>query len=585
MNQRIFIPLLILGALLPALLLAQPKTGKIAFTASVSKKEVVEGGLIEITFQLTGTAGGQLKVPNFGSFRQTRGAQEMSGMQFSGGNMQAHHTWVFPLMAPNAGDYTIPGVMAVVNGTTYRTAPVQVKVVPAGKDNSGGINSVPKGSNANLFITTEFSRSSAYVGQQVICTVNVYTKFNLAGIDLVSVPKAGTAAMKELERYDMPVTEETVGGIKYTKRAIYAAVFFPEKAGKITVPAVQANVAVEPTNIFSPTRSVRLSTEPVVLDIKALPVPAPEGFTGVVGEYQVEAKTDHDTAAVGEVFMCEISIRGNGNGRYFAPPKLILPQGLEVFDPVVKEDEAFENGRELVHRQVLEYAISAKQTGDYNCRPTIVWFDPDSSKFVSFSPQLTLKVVDADPYGANKVNPPSPKVSVKDSFWLSPKFIGAVSLGIAALLLLLYFLFIARSKASTAITNGALPGNTPPASTGSATDASTGPATSLDVVKPPRLSDSGKGLEHLLYAGSAHTFYAALYGAVKNAFAQQMGLQASTLSVEQVAAWMATNGYDQARISDLHSLFQTCEEALYGGQPHTTEMDLMLQKAQQFIRK
>ena len=125
----------------------------------------------------------------------------------------------------------------------------------------------------------------------------------------------------------------------------------------------------------------------------------------------------------------------------------------------------------------------------------------------------------------------------------------------------------------------------PDASTGSATGVSTGPATSLDVVKRPRLSDSGKGLEHLLYAGNAHTFYSALYGAVKNAFAQQMGLQASTLSVEQVAAWMATNGYDQARISDLHSLFQTCEEALYGGQPHTTEMDLMLQKAQQFIRK
>ena len=587
MNQRILIPFFILGLLLPAFLSAQPKSGKISFVASTSKKEVAEGSLIEITFKLTGTASGQLRVPSFHPFRQSGGTQEMSGMQFSGGDIQAHHTWVFSLTAPGPGDYTIPEAIAIVNGTTYRSAPIQVKVFPAGKGTpGGGITSVPKGSDANLFITTEFSRTSVFVGQQVICTVNVYTKYNLAGIDLTSLPKAGTAAMTELERFDMPVTEELVGGVKYTKRAIYAAAFFPEKAGKITVASVQANIAIEPTNIFMPTRAIPLTAAPAFIEVKPLPVPAPQGFTGVVGEYHAEVKTDHDTAVIGEAFICEISIRGNGNGRYFAPPKLTFPQGLESFDPVVKEDESFENGKELIHRQVLEYAISAKQTGDYNCEPTIVWFDPDSSKYISFSPKLTLKVVAGDSSVSNKVNALPNRFSKENELWTSPKFIGAVSLGAAVLLLVIYFLFFKKRETLT-----------PPV--GSDQNFKTNKILNKQEVSVQQTHPSvvpempvatrtahhtSSSLQQLLYTGEAKTFYQTVYEAIKNNFAKRMGMQANTLTTDQIAGWMAANGYDTARIADLRFLFQICEQALYAGKEHSAAMELFLEKAKQFIQ-
>ena len=592
MNKRIFIPILILGFLFPVLLPAQPKKGKIAFTSAAAPREVTEGGTLAITFQITGSAGGQLRSPSFGAFRQSGGTQEMSGMQFSNGDVQAHHTWVFTLTAPAAGEYVIPEATAVVNGTAYTSAPLSIRVVPAGKGApSGGVSSLPKGSDPNLFVTTEFSRSTAYVGQQVICTVNVYTRHNIAGIDLASVPKAGAMAMTELERYDMSVQEAVVGGVTYTKRAVFAAAFFPEKEGAITVPAVQVLIAVEPTNIFMPTRPVRFSTEPARIEVKPLPQPAPAGFTGVVGEYHVETKTDHDTAALGEAFICEISIRGNGNGRYFSPPKLALPAGLEVFDPVVKEDESFENGKELVHRQVLEYAIAAKQTGDYTCNPTIVWFDPDSSKYVSFSPELSLKVVESNPSGAGKVNALPQRFSAKKDFWTSPQLIGGVSLGLAALLLVLYFLFYKKKEHTVA----------PP----TVEEDHTAAYFTVTPVEEPVLEDfkiiektemtrlkhldtppSGHTydrLQHLLHSDDPKAFYQGVYAALNDYFAQKTGVPASTIAVAQVTQWMLANGYGILSVNDVRWVFQMCEQALYAGQMRTAEMPLLLEKAKPFI--
>lgn len=589
--KKKLIIIVLAGLFLPALLLAQQPKGKPVLTASASKKEVAAGAPIEITFQLSGSAGGQLRPPAFGAFRQSGGTQEMSGMQFSGGEMRAHHTWVFSLTAPGPGEYTIPEAMVILNGVAIKSQPLTIRVVEPGKAiQGGGIKSVPEGSDPNLFITTEFNRKSAYVGQQVICTVNVYTRQNVAGVDMVSLPKAGTNRMKDLERYDMPVVEETVGGVKYTKRAIYAGAFFPEKEGKITVPPVQVNISLEPTNIFMPTRPQRLSTEAVYIDVKPLPSPAPAGFTGVVGEYHVEAKTDHDTAALGEAFLCEISIRGNGNGRYFSPPKLVFPEGLEGFDPVVKEDESFENGQELIHRQVLEYAISAKQTGDYNWEPTIVWFDPDSSKYISFSPKLTLKVLDQNPNGTEKVNAPPQRIASENTFWTSPKFIGIASLGVAGILLLLYFLLFQKRgepAPQPVVSKPAIPEfQAAPAPQPTPVFEQKIMVQEPEIIKPTPVPQARSlaQMQALMESGDHRSFYQALQNAVLNNFSAQIGRPANTLSAEQIAVWMNANGYQQQSIGELQLLLQWCEENQYAGQTHIAEMPLAMEKAKQFIR-
>ena len=177
--------------------LAHAQGGKITFVATSSKKEVTTGGSIQISFKLIGGVGGQLRQPNFGAFTMGRGTSETSGMQIINGEMQGHHTWTFNLVAPAPGDYTIPSATLDIKGKTYISDALKIKVVPAGKSQSGqGVTQIPQNADPNVFITTEFSVKSAYPGQQVIVMVYIYTQKNLAGLDMVRLPQPSKGQLK-----------------------------------------------------------------------------------------------------------------------------------------------------------------------------------------------------------------------------------------------------------------------------------------------------------------------------------------------------------------------------------------------------
>ncbi len=574
--------------------------GKIIFQATTSKKEVAAGGSLQVSFKLIGSVGGALREPDFGGFR-TGGMQEVSGMQIINGDVQGQHTWTFNLVAPAAGDYTIPEAKVVVNGKTYTSNPLKIKVIAGSARNGGSsLSQLPAGADPKVFVTTELNTSNVYPGQQIICTVNIYTQINLSGIDMVSLPKPSQGSLKEMEKYDAPQTEEYVGGQRYVKQAIYAASFFSETAGTVTFSPVEIRTAVASNNILAPRQIVSLKGQAVNLTVKPLPQPSPAGFTGLVGSYQAEMQATQDSIGLGEALVVNLDVRGNGNPQLFAPPVIPAPDGLETFEPAIKGEESFENGQEVIHTQSIEYTFSAKAAGDYTCTPTFVWFDPDSNKYVTWQKPIRLKV--GNGIGGNTHLLTTPLQNTR-SFWSSPKGIGAIALMAAAILGLIYFLLTRKKKAPKAPEAIVVEAQKEPTVqqdyfTPEAPDrwqpkplSIPDPTPPVPIVPPPapvvpppapiykpNNTDNWSILAEKLYDGTDQkTFYALLYQKIKDVFATKAGMPVLQVTPPTIIHWLTQKGYSPTQVQDMEWALRTCEQVMYAAQDHTSERERALE--------
>lgn len=516
--------------------------------SSISGEEVVEGSRIEVTYQLSGSINGDFRAPDFKPFQRVGGIQELSGMQFVNGVVNAHHTWVLGLIAPVAGEYTIPAGEVVLKGKVYRSKELRVRVLPASESKSNIVSRVPAGADPNIFLIAEASRSSVYVGQQVVLTVRLYTKVSLSGVNLVGLPGLSKGVLKELERYSGSEDVVVIAGNRYSRLVVYAGTFFAEEPGRVLISQAVVNTAIMSGNAFSSFRSLQVSSRPVVVEVKPLPLPVPEGFSGLVGRYEAEIKVFPDSILRGEASVCNFVISGNGNSRMFLPPVALISAGLAGYEPIVKEEAVYENGQELVHRQTLEYTFSAKDEGDQTIKPVLVWFDPDSSKYCTYGEVITIRV------GAEKGNTFIQRDVYDKSFWNKSRRLGLGAILFAAVLLIVYFV-VRRYRYRTLH------------------PAYNGKLIADNVVKGEEVNFT------INEEYGTNAFYEAVYWEIRRFFSSRLGVEVEQVNSNNLGEWMKENGYGLGAIEDMRYVFRTCEQALYAEQDHSREGRLVWGKA------
>ena len=551
----------------PAILPAQ------TFEAETDTREVVLGSAFEVSFTLKDAQGARFVAPDFSNFKVVSGPSEMRGMTIINGRSTTRQSWSFELEPKRTGNFSIGSASITVNGKTLTTNTLAIKVVPA-RDRSN-VN-VPPGATDNLFIAGELDRENACPGQQVTWRIKLYTQLSIEGADIIELPDFEGFYSKEKRRFDTRVTYQTIRGKRYAVKVLHEEALFPLEAGELTVGPAKVRIGVEQPGRFGSfliPKPVLFQTQPIALKVKPLPAPAPEKFTGGVGRYDWSVQLDRDSLSTDDAFSITLSVRGNGDAKRFAPPKLALPPGLESFDPKIKEEEEYENGEEVVHTKVLEYIILPKEPGEYRLAPELSYFDTDSNKFrlLRADSLPVVRITAGKNYGiitpVDTVAILSPVVAPEPGFlekmfdWLQSPALW----GILAIALLAYGVYVLLKKKKKVA----------PQPTRPARQQRPSSKTSADRFAQVR---------QLVHGGDPRAFYDELFKFLQAYLASRLALTPARMTQQTVQKMLSERGVASGTIQDLLSVWHTCEQALFAGQTQAVQMEPTLRTAQSVIQ-
>lgn len=554
--------------IIPGILSAQ------VFEAETSTKEVVMGSAFELTFTLKDARGTRFTAPSMSDFKVIGGPSEMRGMTIINGRSTSRQSWSYELEPRRTGTFEIAAATVVADGKTLSTKPLTFKVLPARA--APNVKPTP-GSTDKVFIAGELSRESVFTGQQLSWRIKLYTQLSLDGADIIELPDFEGFYTKEKRRFDTRVQYQTIRGKRYAVKTLHEEALFPLETGDIPIGAAKVRVGIEdPAGGFGGflmPKPVLLQTLPVTLRVKPLPDKIPEDFSGGVGQYEWAVELDRDSISTDDALTLTMSVRGNGDTKRFAPPKLTLPAGLEVFDPKIIEEEEYENGEEVIHTKVLEYIVFPKEPGAYTLVPGLVFFDPDSNRFRTLTADSlpVVRVTAGKNYGLtaapDTLTALPPAVPPETSIWdgiagvLQSPWLWAF-LALPILAFGFYFLWKKLKK-------------TAPAK----------PIVPRARAKPAKIArDRFSNAARLLNGGNPRAFYDELFKSLQVYLAAKLSLTIAQMTQEQVRKTLADRNVSAGTIQNLLSVWQTCEQALFAGQTQAAQMESTWRNAEAVVQ-
>ncbi len=396
--------------------------GDISFQVSVPQS-VAEGERFRVTWTLNARPD-DFSAPSFESFRMISGPSTSSSTSTQIINNQMtttiSYSFTFVLEATEQGTFVIPPATAVIDGQKYTSDTGRVEVSDASAtptqphESREPDTSRTRPGPDDIFIRTEISNTTPFRGEQVIVSYKLYTRLSVQRYNIERLPGFQGLWTENITPSGQPViTQEQVNGHFYQVAEIRRMAVFPQRSGNITIDAMDVETLVRlpaddrrrPGSIFddffggSPfdrhrTISHQVRAEPVVLNVQPLPAEGqPDDFTGLVGQFELEASLDSRSIDVNDAATLQVTLSGEGNIRMAELPDFSFPQQLDVFDPQVADDIHITRSG-IRGSMIFDYVIIARTTGTFDIPATRVsYFDPEQRAYrTATSGPLQLQV-------------------------------------------------------------------------------------------------------------------------------------------------------------------------------------------------
>ncbi len=416
------------------LTLAAPARANLSVTAETDRSTVEINGNVYLTVTVSGDSASvpEPKLPNMQNFNVYDSGRSQS-ISIVNGRITTSVSFTYILTPRFLGLQRIPSI-SVFNGKEKAVAPeIQINVVKAGqpKQPAQPVGRPPRGrapaptsarpaaggtAAEPIFIKAETDRRSAYPGEQIDLSVKFYTS-----VPLSSNPQYVPPSYKNLIAEDLPPVrngETDIGGTRYAYSEIRTALFAlspgPAEVMPMTV-AVQVPSG-QPVDPFDPNffqnmmamtggqgQTRELHSDPIRLEIKPLPLPQPDDFSGAVGNYTITASADRQEAKTGEAVNFSVSIAGSGNLKPVTAPKLPDLPDFKVFDTMSSLDIKKE-GDVISGKKTFTYILVPRAEG----RKTIPavkfsFFDPKAGAYRTVKTDPVALQVDKGQEGAKSV--------------------------------------------------------------------------------------------------------------------------------------------------------------------------------------
>ena len=317
----------------------------VTFEAVLTKKSLGINENLRVDFKMN-KDGDNFTPPSFKGFTVVGGPNQSVSNMWVNGKRTFSKTYSYFLSPIKKGSLTIGQATIEIENNIYKTLPVKISVsesVTVSKDPNDPSYVV----NENLHLVAEISNSSPYLNEGISIVYKLYysPQINVTNVGEIETPEFENFWSQNIKIPRLQIERGSFKGDNYNFVTWKKTVLYPQKSGKLDILPLSLDVSVDvPTNrrdffgnrIYNQV-SKKVTAGKRSINVKALPINAPESFNGAVGKFEIKLNTNKTELNASESLQATVKISGNGNLKLFSPPSIQVPSSLEKYDPEYNE--------------------------------------------------------------------------------------------------------------------------------------------------------------------------------------------------------------------------------------------------------
>jgi hypothetical protein len=371
------------------------------FLASIDQTEVGLNQPLVLRVTVKGENIGNVpspKLPDLPDFDQgPMSSSQSTSIQLINGKMTQEQTisHIYTLYPKKTGEFVIGSCILEFKGETYKTQPINVRVVKQTTASSNQTrpdvqvpSEVNTGIQENLQLLATVNRRNVYAGEQIIVEFAFYNRLNIQDLNFSEIPSfSGFWVEPIFDAQRLNFQKKTINNKLYQVALLKKSALFPVTQGRLEISPMKLNVAVyqAPRDFFDfygTTRSVEIASDPIYINVKPLPETGKPGeFNGGVGTFAIKAWLDRSESKEAEPITLTIRINGTGNIKLIEKPRIPPIPGIKILDPEIKDNITTTNDIIKGYKE-FRYPLIPQIDGQYVIpQIRVAYFDPRDAKY------------------------------------------------------------------------------------------------------------------------------------------------------------------------------------------------------------
>lgn len=378
---------------------------QVQFEAKVSKTTLGINERLRIDFVMN-MDGDNFNQPSFEGFRIIAGPSQQVSQSWVNGRSSFEKVYSYYLLPMQKGNLVIRQATIEYNGQIYKTSPIRINVTNAVQEARNPDDAPQISADDNLYLVADISKTNPYINEPITVVYKLYFNPNIGITNSreLNKPKYNDFWSQNIDIKQFVPEEGMFKGKRYGVFVLKKIVLYPQKSGKLVIEPLSLDIDVQlPTNradmfgrVIFTNGNKRVSAGAKTISVKALPEAGkPADFSGAVGKFDFRVTPSKTNLKSGESLDLMVSVTGSGNMKLFNLPKPVVPNSLEMYDPV--HDEKVNTTLSGMSGKISDkYTIIPQFKGNYPIKPMqFSYFDLGSGKYKTItSPEIMINVLD-----------------------------------------------------------------------------------------------------------------------------------------------------------------------------------------------
>jgi len=378
---------------------------QVEFEAKVSKTTLGLNERLRVDFTMNAD-GDNFTPPSFEGFRVVGGPSQQVSQSWVNGRSSFNKSYSYFLLPTQKGAVVIRQASVEINGQIYKTNPVRINVTNAIEMPKDPNNAPQISANDAIHLVAEVSKANPYLNEPITVVYKLYFSYNIGITNQreLGKPKYNDFWSQNIEIKQFNAEDGVFNGERCRVVTLKKVVLYPQKSGKLEIEPLSMDLDLQlPTNrrdFFGRVQIVednkRVSAGSKIINVRPLPEKGkPADFSGAVGKFAFKVTPSKTNLKNGESLDLKVVVSGTGNLKLFTLPKPVVPNSVEMYDPV--HNEKVNTPLSGMNGEISDsYTIIPQFKGKYPVKPmAFTYFDLGSGTYKTItSPEIMINVLD-----------------------------------------------------------------------------------------------------------------------------------------------------------------------------------------------